>query len=1019
MKKLFTFVLALFAMIYVANAQVTVILEAHNVWGDGTGYQLLLDADHNAYGTTIPTSGGLTSSGDASASVYAEFEYKIPTNADGSMSTQNMILDGSASITIPAGTYDYCITNPTPGDRIWIASSNGTQPGRGDDFVFEDGKTYHFLVGRVGSNDGVTLTVTMNPTTPTIDAPATVDFGTVLLNNSATQNTSINAYLLTNSITATTAAPFEVSADGTTFGTSATLDTTGGALYIKYTPTAAGTDNETVILSSVGANNDTIILTGNCLDCSNITLPYTCDFSDASLNQCWTVIDANNDGYTFTMVSGEAAYHWHSTNTADDWLISPSFSFDGQLVTYDHKSSSSWAEKYEVFAIGTDTVRLTQPITLQEANFVSTALDVSSLNGNYSIAFHCISDPDKYYLRFTNFQVIDAASAVVTLDADTLNYGTLAAGTTLTGYFNIATTNLNEVINVTTNAPFELSLNDTTYSSSIVIPADSNLTTSTQVYVRFAPTAAGTFNDMVLVTTSTTADTLIVMGIAVECNAITTFPFVETFDNTSTSRPCWEIVDNNNDGKTFRFGTVGGEWVAACPYHTTNPSDDYLISPEFTLTSGLYGHVDYAAYSASYPEKMSVYVIPENGTIANAVNIVPTFTFNNTYSDGFETLNFDLSAYTNQTVRIAIKAESDANKYYVFVDNFTIENLPEASLTVTPTTMSFNGIMNTPTGAQTASVSATSLSNDISVAVTGPFEVSTDGTTFAATATIAQASVVNATLYVRMNATTAGAQNGTVTLTSGANNATITLSGSATDCSGAHSLPFTENFNGDIVPPTCWSYNDAESFDRATVDEDAGDYAIYISNPDMLVTPELTSAEPMHVNFGYRSYLGNYGTSTFRVGYSSTNNNASSFTWLSPVSINAYPDDDVLFFDFNSDLPANTKYIAIEVLELGTYSYYSDVIFIDNFLVDNELSINEYNDNVSVYPNPANNMVTVNATSNINTVEVFNMMGQRVAAFDANDTNIQINTTALSNGMYMMRITTENGVSNQKLMIAR
>ena len=39
-----------------ANAQgdVTIILEAHDVWKDGSGYQLLLDKDHNTYGTVIP-----------------------------------------------------------------------------------------------------------------------------------------------------------------------------------------------------------------------------------------------------------------------------------------------------------------------------------------------------------------------------------------------------------------------------------------------------------------------------------------------------------------------------------------------------------------------------------------------------------------------------------------------------------------------------------------------------------------------------------------------------------------------------------------------------------------------------------------------------------------------------------------------------------------------------------------------------------------------------------------------------
>ena len=39
-----------------ANAQgdVTIILEAHDVWKDGSGYQLLLDKDHNTFGTAFP-----------------------------------------------------------------------------------------------------------------------------------------------------------------------------------------------------------------------------------------------------------------------------------------------------------------------------------------------------------------------------------------------------------------------------------------------------------------------------------------------------------------------------------------------------------------------------------------------------------------------------------------------------------------------------------------------------------------------------------------------------------------------------------------------------------------------------------------------------------------------------------------------------------------------------------------------------------------------------------------------------
>ena len=136
-----------------------VTLSVGDVWGDGSGYQMLLDADANAFGSIIPDVGPLTDGGNASDVVYSEFEYKIPDNADGDLYTNNIVFENEVSILIPAGVYDYCITNPTPGDRMWIAANNGGIPGRYDDFEFMEGMTYVFTVALYGTGDGVALTV--------------------------------------------------------------------------------------------------------------------------------------------------------------------------------------------------------------------------------------------------------------------------------------------------------------------------------------------------------------------------------------------------------------------------------------------------------------------------------------------------------------------------------------------------------------------------------------------------------------------------------------------------------------------------------------------------------------------------------------------------------------------------------------------------------------------------------------------------------------------------------------------
>ena len=145
-----------------ANAQgdVTIILEAHDVWKDGSGYQLLLDKDHNTYGTVIPATGNFTENCNVPADLFKEFEYKVPADADPSCTPKHMVMDGEVTIKMPAGTYDYVIAAPQKGVRIWIVGDKGPDKSRADDFVFEAGKTYRFLMKRFGSGDGVEFTVT-------------------------------------------------------------------------------------------------------------------------------------------------------------------------------------------------------------------------------------------------------------------------------------------------------------------------------------------------------------------------------------------------------------------------------------------------------------------------------------------------------------------------------------------------------------------------------------------------------------------------------------------------------------------------------------------------------------------------------------------------------------------------------------------------------------------------------------------------------------------------------------------
>lgn len=70
-------------------------------------------------------------------------------------------------------------------------------------------------------------------------------------------------------------------------------------------------------------------------------------------------------------------------------------------------------------------------------------------------------------------------------------------------------------------------------------------------------------------------------------------------------------------------------------------------------------------------------------------------------------------------------------------------------------------------------------------------------------------------------------------------------------------------------------------------------------------------------------------------------------------------------------------------------------------------------ENISLYPNPTHDIINIATDLTIQQVEVYNMQGQRVAAEMGNVNNISLN--GLANGLYLLKVTTENGVNTYKV----
>lgn len=118
------------------------------------------------------------------------------------------------------------------------------------------------------SVDDLTITATASVAAPILSAnPTSLTFGNQNTgSNSTSQTYVLSGSNLTTSVNVTTTAPFAVSKDGTTFTPSITYTAAEAAasptVYVRFSPTAGGLANGTIVNSSTGATDVNVSLSG-------------------------------------------------------------------------------------------------------------------------------------------------------------------------------------------------------------------------------------------------------------------------------------------------------------------------------------------------------------------------------------------------------------------------------------------------------------------------------------------------------------------------------------------------------------------------------------------------------------------------------------------------------------------------------------------------------------------------------------------------------------------------------------
>lgn len=116
---------------------------------------------------------------------------------------------------------------------------------------------------------------------------------------------------------------------------------------------------------------------------------------------------------------------------------------------------------------------------------------------------------------------------------------------------------------------------------------------------------------------------------------------------------------------------------------------------------------------------------------------------------------------------------------------------------------------------------------------------------------------------------------------------------------------------------------------------------------------------------------------------------------------------------------AATNFFQWKVSPFGNSVNNAGFVYVDNILltVNSLLSTNSFDVNTfKIHPNPANNILNIQAGSNVQSVSVYNILGQEVLNRTLNNTNATIDISSLNIGVYVIKALIDGNVVSSKFI---
>ena len=532
-----------------------------------------------------------------------------------------------------------------------------------------------------------------------------------------------------------------------------------------------------------------------------------------------------------------------------------------------------------------------------------------------------------------------------------------------------------------------------------------NVTTNSYTFTGLGASSDYTFG-VQAICSATDSALMVTVNASTPCGAITTYPYVQDF---ASAPNCWMTLDADGDGQTWIL--YQGAIQSASYNSTALFPDNWLISPQFAIPATGNYEVTWTATAQdqSWPaEHYGVYI----STTGNVDTADYTLIQEWTLATGLFNPVIDLSSYAGQNIYIALRHFNCTDQFRISIDDFTVREQAGANQ------VTINVGQNNPAYGTVTGGGIYTIGDNVTVTATpatgynfskwvddANTTLSTDNPyTFVAATDLSLTAIfldnagVTYTITVQVNDSTMGTATGSGTYTAGEQVTLVAtpfagyqfvnwtqISGFGTNVVGTDSLltitvtsdkTFMANFEvGSTPPPT-------------PCDVPTGLHATDVQNESIAIAWD-ANADVTSWNIQY----GPQGGTTTTVSSTTNSYVINGLTGLTTyeIKIQAVCGD------------GQTSEWSASIVETTTN------VGIEEYLLSK----------ISLYPNPANEYVDIQISDNavnVTMMEVYDVYGKLINTVEVVNNPTRINVSGLANGMYFVRVTTDNGVATKSFV---